>query len=146
MTRRRGIPPGARVVPNRRPGSTTDRGEPLIIELPQPPSDNDYYALNWKTHKYYISRHGWAFRRRVEVLVAWERQFGRERLAVLVECHTRRKSSDVPNFHKALLDALEFAQVFENDNQIDDIRIRRLHTVAGGMVKVTIWELQQCLN
>ncbi len=136
MTSTRGLPPGAKIAGAGKPGP-----EGVKIELPLPPSINAYYALNWKTHQYYISKAGWAFRRRVQQIVVGLPQFGDARLAILVDAYPRRTNADLDNFHKPLLDALEHAGLFTNDKQVDDLRIRRQHRLSGGRVEVHIWEL-----
>jgi crossover junction endodeoxyribonuclease RusA len=71
-------------------------------------------------------------------------KFGTARLAVKVEAYPPRDIGDLDNLLKPLLDALEHAGVFENDKQVDDLRITRMHPVSAGAVEVHIWEIQQC--
>lgn len=64
------------------------------------------------------------------------------RLAVHIEltAPTKRKY-DVDNFCKGTLDALMHAGVFEDDEQIDELRVKRLHVEPPGCCDVTICEL-----
>jgi crossover junction endodeoxyribonuclease RusA len=56
-----------------------------------------------------------------------------------------RRGRDVDNFHKAILDALEHAEVYHNDNQVRDLRIRwdvsetgQIITTPGGRAVIRI--------
>ena len=50
-----------------------------------------------------------------------------------------RRRRDLDNLLKGLLDSLTHAGVWEDDNQVVDLRIRKAPTI-GGMVKVQITE------
>lgn len=61
------------------------------------------------------------------------------RLAVEVEAYPPdRRRRDLDNIGKALLDSLEAASVFEDDGQIDDLRIVRCDVAKPGRVVVRI--------
>lgn len=64
------------------------------------------------------------------------------RLAVHIEliAPTRRKF-DIDNRIKSALDALMHAGVFIDDEQIDELRVKRLHVEAPGACDVTVTEL-----
>jgi crossover junction endodeoxyribonuclease RusA len=49
-----------------------------------------------------------------------------------------KRKRDLDNILKSLLDALTYAGIWEDDSQIDDLRIYR--ATIGGMVKVRIYE------
>ncbi len=67
----------------------------------------------------------------------------RGRIAVNIELTAPdRRKRDIDNHIKPVLDALEAAGVYENDSQIDEIRINRLHVEAPGCCDVTIQELE----
>lgn len=53
-----------------------------------------------------------------------------------------KRSYDIENFTKALLDALEHAGVYKNDSQIDQLHIIRGPVVPNGSCKVSIKELE----
>lgn len=59
------------------------------------------------------------------------------KMSLLIYPPDRRKR-DIDNVNKALLDALEHAGVYANDNQIKHLDSRVLFPVKGGMVKVRI--------
>ena len=115
----------------------------IHLELPVPPTDNRYYGKpKGKLHKF-VTKAGRVFKH--EVLVIASQQgvrgtFGRSRLAMKVVLHLPY-GGDIQNRLKALCDALEQANVFENDKQVDDLRIIRGHPVSGGRCNITIWRL-----
>ena len=47
---------------------------------------------------------------------------------------------DLDNMPKAILDALETAELFMDDNQVDQLIVERCDIVSGGAVKVRIFE------
>jgi crossover junction endodeoxyribonuclease RusA len=54
-----------------------------------------------------------------------------------------KRKRDVDNVLKPLLDALEHANVYENDSQIDKLYVERMEMVKGGYCDVVITELNQ---
>jgi len=119
-----------------------------ISGLPFPPSVNHYWRnIGYST---LISRAGRAYRQQVlhdveqlELpLIA-----GPIRLEVIVTRPDRRRR-DLDNLLKSLLDALDHADVYEDDSQIQDLRIRwrcdenqQPVIVAGGLCEVRIWRI-----
>jgi crossover junction endodeoxyribonuclease RusA len=66
----------------------------------------------------------------------------RGRLAVHLELTLPdKRKRDIDNHIKAAVDALKHAGVFEDDEQIDDLRVTRLHVEPPGCCDVTITEL-----
>jgi crossover junction endodeoxyribonuclease RusA len=57
-----------------------------------------------------------------------------------------RRRRDIDNSLKALLDSLTYAHVWEDDSQIDDIRIYRASCVQNGQAVVDISEIQNPLT
>jgi crossover junction endodeoxyribonuclease RusA len=113
------------------------------ITLPYPPSINHY----WRQFRgrSILSRDGRAYRDlAVGVATDWRRLNGVTgaipgRLAVHIAAYPpdgRRR--DVDNIPKAVLDALKHAEVYEDDSQIDDLRIVRMAVEKPGRVEVTI--------
>jgi len=110
--------------------------------LPMPPSINHYYGSG-KNGIRYLKKPAKVFRHEVAVIAhkgSSRGVFGNARLAMRVDLHFGN-GGDLDNRLKGLLDALEYAEVFENDRQIDDLRIVRGHRVVGGRCEVKIWEL-----
>lgn len=64
----------------------------------------------------------------------------RLKLTAVIHFNDKRKS-DLDNRLKGLLDALEYAGVYEDDSQIDELHIYRGDVVKGGMIEVEVSEL-----
>ena len=115
----------------------------IRLELPYPPSCNHYYRH--VGHKVLISRAGRRYREDVMglVLVANPMRpvFGRLSLWVDVYPPDRRKR-DIGNLDKCLADALQYAGLFMDDEQIDDLRYTRREVRKGGLVVVMITPLE----
>jgi crossover junction endodeoxyribonuclease RusA len=114
------------------------------IKLPWPPSVNHYWCASGKRR--YISEAGTIFRKRVqgECFLYNSKNnnalmFDNEaRLSVLVEAYPPdRRKRDLDNILKAILDSLQHAQVFKDDNQIDKLSVWRCNSTQGCIV-VTI--------
>lgn len=110
----------------------------IELELPWPPSANHYYRRS--ATGVYISKQGKAYRKAIRNLV---RELGvetvRGRCSMSLDAfppdHRKR---DIDNIQKPLLDSLEKAGVFKDDNQIEDLQTTRHRPVDGGMVICTI--------
>lgn len=112
------------------------------LTLPMPPTVNHYYGRS-KTGIPYLTKKAKGYRHDVAVIVNNEGhrgKFGRQRLGVCVTLFFA-SGGDIDNRMKPLLDALEEANLFHNDRQIDDLRIIRGHRVKGGRCEVTIWRM-----
>lgn len=106
--------------------------------MPWPPSVNHY----WRTvqGRMIISKKGREYRDAVSELAARESwpKLGAQRLAVAIEAWVPdRRRRDLDNVLKALLDAMTHAGVWDDDSQIDDLRIFRAPAI-GGMCKVNV--------
>ena len=119
-----------------------------IRGLPFPPSVNHYWRhVGSRT---LISQKGRAYRDGVihDVEELGLRAItGPIRLEVMVTRPDRRRR-DVDNLLKSLLDALDHADVYEDDSQIQDLRItwecdenQQPVIVAGGLCEVRIWRI-----
>lgn len=109
----------------------------ISLTLPWPPSSNSYYRR--AGHRIYLSEAGRKYREKVAEIVAeaGQKQFGR--LAMFASLYPPNKRKfDCDNRIKALQDALQFAGVFDDDEQIDALAIFREEIVPGGMCKVVI--------
>ena len=112
----------------------------LVLELPLPPSMNHYWR--WGGRRMLISRAGREYRELVIQMLAGRRSpalTGRLDVAIAVHPPSRR-AIDLDNRLKSLLDALEHAQVYRNDSQIDRLEVVRAGIVPGGQVVVEIKE------
>ena len=116
------------------------RNEKVVLTLPYPPSNNTYWRRN--QGRVHISREGKRYRQQVmgavlEQLGRIEPLTGRLDMEIVVTPPDRRKR-DLDNTLKSLLDALEKAEVFADDEQIDDLRILRGGVSPPGAVDVYI--------
>lgn len=109
----------------------------INLTLPFPPSVN--HAWGQCGTRKYLKKSGVEFRRLVSEAVL---EYGKKidgRIAVFVALHapTKRKY-DIDNRVKALLDALQIAGVFEDDEQVDMITVIRREVIKGGACRVVI--------
>lgn len=124
----------------------------MKLRLPWPPSINYYYRVlrNIKCRNCghvtklpppYITPVGRKFRQRVGNAVWHKEALGEARLAVRVDLYPPRNIGDIDNYIKPLLDALEHAGLFDNDEQVKDLRLVWQHPVKGGATEVQLWEI-----
>ena len=119
-----------------------------ISGLAFPPSVNHYWRHVGSQTK--ISKTGRAYRRQVLYDVQQlrlEAITGPIKLEVIATRPDRRRR-DLDNLLKSLLDALDRADVYEDDSQIHDLRIgwkcdenQQPVIVAGGECEVRIWRI-----
>jgi crossover junction endodeoxyribonuclease RusA len=109
----------------------------MNLELPWPPSVNRYYRnVRGKT---LISAEGRAYRLAVLDLLGGQVETLTGRVAVTVHCHVPdKRRRDLDNLGKCLFDSLTHAGVWEDDSQIDDMRLIRAPLVKGGAVRIEI--------
>jgi len=117
------------------------------LELPMPPSANTYWrfvsgrVLKSKKARQYIRTIGelWIVHKAQTKSKAFS---GDERLKAEIQVFPPdRRKRDLDNLLKVLLDSLEAAGLFKNDEQIDEIRIRRMQICTGGKMIVSLREL-----
>ncbi len=111
----------------------------IELTLPWAPSVNEYWH-HTRTGQTYISPKGRAFRESV----GWECRAKRirkqpGRLAVSIRaCPPDKRRRDLDNLGKGVLDALQHAGAYDDDGQIDDLRIYRGPVLKGGALHVQI--------
>lgn len=143
-----------------RPNAVPKDGGPQLLRglmLPIPPSVNHYWDYRLMRPKHggrampmkYTTAKGKAYQKHIAE-IALERGFRflttkRLRMDVVV-CFADRRTSDLDNRLKVLLDSMMRAEVFDDDGQIDDLRIRRGPLMAGGRVIVSLWEISHDAN
>ena len=118
----------------------------LTLVFPWPPSVNEYWHMRpaGKIVIVYVAQDGKKFRRAVQAIVLsagiCKPLMGR--LSVEVRCwQPNRVKIDLDNRLKALLDAMEAAKVYENDNQIDRLLVLRAGVRKPAGVEVRISEI-----
>lgn len=114
---------------------------PQVIVLPWPPTINTYYRV--ADGRTLISSEGREYRKTVRKALLAARIFtayGRLRLHIEAMPPDHRPR-DLDNLLKSLLDALEHAGLFDDDEQIDDLRIVRGAVEKPGMVRVVVQEI-----
>lgn len=113
------------------------------ITLPWPPSNNRYYRHNrGRTH---ISAEGQAYRDRVAQIIKDQMlDIGiATPVKIRIECHIPdRRRRDLDNLQKAAFDALTKAGFWQDDHLVDDYRVKRMPIIKGGMLQLTITELE----
>jgi len=117
--------------------------EAATIQLPWPPTVNTYYRsiVIKGSVRVLISAKGRAYRKTVadEVLLQRMPWYGKQRLKVLVIAYPPdKRRRDLDNIFKAGIDSLEKAGVYDNDSQIDDLRIVRRGASKPGRVDIMI--------
>ena len=111
---------------------------PYLLKLPWPPSVNRLYRTF--QGRMLLSRQGRIYYRdAVAIATAQRRKTLTCRLAVLIEASPPdRRPRDLDNLIKPILDLMQTAQVYRNDNQVDDLRIVRKPPVKDGSLTITI--------
>lgn len=115
--------------------------------LPWPPSVNNY--IRRTTNRSYMTKKGKEFRDASVFEILGRSLHGDRplsgftgRLAVHIELIAPdRRKRDIDNHVKPVLDAMQHAGVFEDDAQIDELRVKRLHVESPGCCDVTVTEL-----
>lgn len=111
--------------------------------LPWPPSVNNY--IRRAANRSYMTKQGKAFRGEVCDTILGEETLGTltGRLAVFIELiPPDRRKRDIDNHVKAVLDAMIAAGVMNDDSQVDELQVKRLHVEAPGACDVTITEIE----
>ena len=115
----------------------------FTLEIPYPPSVNHYWRrVGART---LISEAGRRYREVLGHVISESgvEGFGSARVLVrLTFYHPNKQRRDIDNLAKPILDGLEAWGVFENDSQVDDLRLRR-----GGVeppIGRVIVEIEEC--
>jgi len=129
----------------------------IQLTYPYPPSVNHYWesrAVRSKKTKRlcvikYLSKRAKEFRTEVHALTLQQLTKPpklKGRLAIIVHQHygprpggrTSDVAQDIDNCLKPLFDAMEWAQVYVNDSQIDELLVVKKRRAAIGRVEITI--------
>ena len=116
----------------------------IELDLPFPPTVNTYWrTVNGRTM---ISKKGREFTGTVDGEMfdyrqrhALKREPLTDRLSLDITLHPPdKRKRDIDNYLKALLDACTHAGLWEDDEQIDEIHLRRGEIIKGGLVRMKI--------
>lgn len=112
----------------------------IVLNLPFPPSVNTYYRRG--AHATYMSKQGREYKKAVADYISESNtpKLGSARLYLEVVLWPKDKRKyDIDNRVKALLDSLQDAGVFDDDEQIDQINVYRgIGERKGGQARVLI--------
>jgi crossover junction endodeoxyribonuclease RusA len=95
-----------------------------------------------------LSKEGREYRKAVAdaVLEQGRPKIGSDRCAVDIEvCMPDKRRRDLDNLPKAILDALTHAAVWDDDSQVDDLRVWRSPS-GGGVIVVKVRASQAAFN
>lgn len=113
------------------------------LTLPYPPSLNTYWRHARQRH--YISEKGTKYRQNIITIIQQQNLdiHTTSRLKFSITAHVPdKRRRDLDNLQKAVFDSLVHAGFMEDDEQIDDFRVRRGELVKGGKLEVVITELE----
>ena len=110
----------------------------LVLTLNYPPSVNHYWLSHGKYR--YLSPKARSFRQHVMESIPHGWEPFTERLQLLVELFPPdRRVRDIDNTNKGLMDSLEHAGAYMNDNQIDKLIVVRKEVIPrAGKVIITL--------
>ena len=121
-----------------------EASRPVELELPWAPSVNHCWARN-RDGGMRLTDAGKEFRLSVQLVVnraKVSKMAGRLSVEIIA-CPPDKRRRDIDNLVKAVLDALQHADLYDDDNQIDDLRICRAAPRIGGslFVRIAVREL-----
>jgi len=128
--------------------STPTTPHSVVLRLPYPPTVNHYYRPG-KGGRRYLKKESIAYR--AEVGNAILEQHGHIRTLtgrldfVAYMTPPDRRKRDIDNLRKAIWDSLQHNNVFVNDSQIDDDRMKRLAPKSPGSILVILVEYADTL-
>lgn len=113
-----------------------------FLTLPLAPSVNHYYQRT-KGGGMRISDKGQFFRAEVRNAVVRSKMPKLTgKLCVVLRVFPRdKRCTDLDNYCKATLDALQHGGAYENDGMIDDLQVTRGPIVTGGRIEVLVGEI-----
>lgn len=113
------------------------------LELPYPPSTNMLYRRSG--FHTYLTTEGKMYKQGVADYVSENLipKFGEAKLKITFTLRPRdKRKRDISNCIKIAEDALQDAGVFSDDFQIQELTIRRGEQISGGLLLVTIEDIE----
>lgn len=119
----------------------------MNIQLPYPPTVNTYWRMF--QNRMIISKKGRRYRNAVNDVIMRRKVAsgpltGRLRVVITATMPDKRRR-DLDNLNKAVLDGLQNAGVYQDDNQIDELTVIRGEVKRPGWLDIKIIEIQ-CLD
>lgn len=109
----------------------------IALDIPYPPSVNHYWHA--RGNRRFIGKKGVEFRLLVAEAAAESGIKLTGRVSIFLSMFPPdRRRRDLDNTLKAVLDALQHAGCYDDDEQIDEIRVVRREIIKGGRCKVVI--------
>lgn len=111
----------------------------ITFSLPWPPSINHYYIR--ARHGVVIGAKGQAYRKESSILLSRYKDsfLSSDRLSVSIALHPPdKRKRDIDNPIKVLLDCMQASAIFEDDNQIDYLTIKRHEIIKHGRVTIQV--------
>lgn len=79
------------------------------------------------------------YREEIYYKTIYEPRFGKELVEVCINMHPPdNRKRDIDNILKAILDALQYSGIYDDDNQIISLSVKKLHVVENGLLEVRI--------
>jgi Holliday junction resolvase RusA-like endonuclease len=117
----------------------------VFLELPYPPSANVIYRRN--KFSTYLSKEGRAYKMAVADYISENNipKFSDEaklKVRFILRPRDKRKR-DISNCIKIVEDAIQDAGVFSDDFMIEELSIKRGEVISGGLIIVTIEDIDE---
>lgn len=121
----------------------TYSGEEIYLELPYPPSVNNYWGWNSKNSKVFLKNKARTYKEMVYFKVKSEKI---NSISGLICVNLKiippdKRIRDIDNGLKAIFDSLQYAGIYKNDNSIKYTNISFLDPSAHGLVKVYLYPI-----
>ncbi len=114
----------------------------VSLSLPWPPSTNRIWRNFGGRQVIAKPVRMWREKALAEALRQGPAGFGDAKVGVELRLHPpTRRALDIDNRAKAVLDMLQDAKVFDDDNQVDVLIIQRGEIQKGGRAVVKVWKL-----
>ena len=121
------------------PNTEYDENQVLFCEVAAtPPSVNHYWERNGKGMK--LTDRARQFHAVMMALVPALRLSSRLKLEVVFHFPTKQKR-DIDNHLKATIDSLVKCGFCDDDEQFDELIVKRGAVVKGGLIRLKVWEL-----
>ena len=103
-----------------------------------PPSVNHYWVASG--NKRYLSSKAQHFHALVRILVPAVMSKARLKLEVIFHFPDKR-IRDIDNYLKATIDSLVKCRFCKDDEQFDELVVKRGNVIKGGLIKLRVWEI-----